>query len=511
MNRREREKRSEGKASARKWAEEQQQGFEPTAIKLPEGTEFYKQEDGRNTFDVIPYKVKRGKAEGGNPRADAGFLHFEREYEVHRIPGTGKFANPYCCRKKCFGKKCAACDWLVKHGGTASEELVQQIRGQLRHLWIVNDKPGKSDNKLKVFDSNHYNRGLGFGQQMVEAVNAQLSEDEDFSDLRDGKTVTFNVDGKYKKVTRVDFKSRDYKYSKDILAHGIDLDDVLIDPGYEAVAELLTLGEAKSHKDEDEKGSDGGSDAGSDGGSDGDDDEPKAKKKTKSKPVNDDDDDDDGDSDGGSDGNSDADSDGDSDAGSDGDSDSGSDGDDDEPSAKKPAKKTAKVEDDDDDPDGDSDGGSDDDDDDEPKAKKPGKKKGPVAEDSDIKEGDTVKVIKGEFAKKLKGKELEVAKVSGDGTSLTLEDADGDEYNPVGPEEVQKVEDDGDDDDDPPAKKKGKAPSKSKSSDDDDDDEPAPKKKGKAKPSDDDDDDGDSDGGSEGDDDDAFDDEDEDD
>src|SRR5512146_2728484 len=104
-SRREKEKREQRKKDARSWADDQKQGWTPTAVKLPEGVEFWKPEEGENYIDVIPYKVEKGSDEkGGNPRCDSGYEHFERTFEVHRIPGTGKFGNPYACLRS-LGEK----------------------------------------------------------------------------------------------------------------------------------------------------------------------------------------------------------------------------------------------------------------------------------------------------------------------------------------------------------------------------------------------------------------------
>lgn len=157
---------------------------------------------------------------------------------------------------------------------------------------------------------------------------------------------------------------------------------------------------------------------------------------------------------------------------------------DDKPKKKKPAKdddddddddapkKKPKKDDDDDDPPAKK--KAKDDDDDEPK-KKP-KKDGPTAEEKGLEKG--MLVIHDDFG------ECEILKVSGDGTSLTLEDEKGKEHYAIAPADVERkkkkkpVEDD---EDDKPAKKK---PAKD---DDDDDDDDAPKKK--KKPAKDDDDD----------------------
>jgi hypothetical protein len=259
VSRRQKEQKAERRNSARAWAEEQSQGFEPTAVKLPNGVEFFKQEEGAKVVDFIPYTVTKGSDTlGGNPRADAGFTHWERTYEVHRIPGSGQFANAYCCRKACFGKKCPACEWLQANGRNADEELVRQIKNQRRHLMIVNPKPGKKDTKLMVFDCNHFNRKLGFGEQLVEAINAQFDEDDPhFTDLKAGRKVRFVIEGKYKQVPRVDFQPRSYEYPESILEHGIDLDECLIDAGYAKMQEALDGGvseETSSERnDEDEE------------------------------------------------------------------------------------------------------------------------------------------------------------------------------------------------------------------------------------------------------------------
>ncbi|MGH2611737.1 MAG: hypothetical protein ACRDFB_01655, partial [Rhabdochlamydiaceae bacterium] len=68
------------KSNAKDWAKQQAKKFEATDVKLPDGVEWYKPEPGVHLVDFMLYKV--GKY---NPRADEGFAHFEREFEIHRI------------------------------------------------------------------------------------------------------------------------------------------------------------------------------------------------------------------------------------------------------------------------------------------------------------------------------------------------------------------------------------------------------------------------------------------
>ena len=141
--------------------------------------------------------------------------------------------------------------------------------------------------------------------------------------------------------------------------------------------------------------------------------------------------------------------------------------------AKAKPKAKAKLKDDD------EDGDDWDDDDDEPAEKPKPRKKKPAertADDAGLEEGMTVDHDD-------HGK-CEITRISKDGTSLILEDEDGEEHRAVGVDDVTV-----------PKNRKAKAKPKPADDDDDDDDEPAekpkrkPKAKAKSKPKEDDDDD----------------------
>lgn len=139
----------------------------------------------------------------------------------------------------------------------------------------------------------------------------------------------------------------------------------------------------------------------------------------------------------------------------DSDGDDSDDDDADDESPKKPAGRKAKaqVKDDDD---------SDDDaDDDEPAKEK-------TAEDLGLEVGDIVIYD---------DKECEIKKISKDGTSLTLEDEDGEPYRAVSPEDVEK-KDDSDNDDEP----EEDDDDEDEDEDADDDDEAPPPKRGRGRP-----------------------------
>lgn len=250
-----REKEKSRRTSARSWAESQERSFEPTTIRLPEGIEQWKPDKpGKYEVDFLIYRVGKG-----NPRADEGMEHFEREYEAHGIETPSGF-RMYTCRWHAFHKKCAPCDWR-KRNGNADPELLKSLRGKTRHLWLLNDQPGKTKNvKLKIFDSNHYNKGKGFGEQMAEAINSLPEDAEPFA-LEGGYTATLVVKEdtmgggkKYLYVARIDLRPRKHDYPESLLEDAPCLDDCIVDPGYDDIMALLD-GEVpdKSGPDEDDK------------------------------------------------------------------------------------------------------------------------------------------------------------------------------------------------------------------------------------------------------------------
>lgn len=241
MSRREREQRDQRRASAEDWAKNQGRDFEPTAVKLPEGTTFFKLERvGTYEVDFIEYVAGKG-----NPRADEGYLHFEREYCVHRIPMPNGRASLYCCLYETFKKKCPVCEYVNANGNTADKELIKSLKPQVRHLWNVIDR-GSKEQKVQVFDSNHFNRGSGFGEQIADAL-LSVPKYRTFARAEGGYTLHLTVKelalgqnrGTYKAVTRVDFVPREKDLPDDIVEQCVCLDDCLIEHSYDELKRIL--------------------------------------------------------------------------------------------------------------------------------------------------------------------------------------------------------------------------------------------------------------------------------
>lgn len=241
MNNREKVKREVRKTDAKAWAKQQDRAFEPTAIKLPEGVEYYKLDLGTPVVDFMPFITGKG-----NPRADAGFEHFEREYSAHRVPMPGGQTSLFLCLWVCFKKPCPICKWM-QECRNVDQETLKKLKPQVRHLWLVNDKPGDTKNKAKVFDSNHFNRGIGFGEMVADAINS-VAKYASFTDLVGGMSVQLTVKEqsmpgrKFNAVTRIDFLAREYDYPEDMLEKAICLDDCLIEMKYDDLKRVIEQG-----------------------------------------------------------------------------------------------------------------------------------------------------------------------------------------------------------------------------------------------------------------------------
>ena len=236
-----REKRAERTSNARDWAKTATQG-EATCVKLPEGVEFWKLVPGIHKVDFMLFR-----AGAGNPRADEGMAHFQRSYVAHRIHAP-QGVRLYACRQACFGGRCAVCTWLMRHGGAADPELVKSLRATDRNLWLINDRPGKTDVKWKVLDTGHRNRGQGFGELMADAINVLDEEVTSPFALKGGHKAVVTVkeltggDFKYNGATGIVLQPRGYDYPKELLDEAPCLDEMLVDPGFDAIMELLEQG-----------------------------------------------------------------------------------------------------------------------------------------------------------------------------------------------------------------------------------------------------------------------------
>jgi hypothetical protein len=471
---RERDKKKARIVSARKMADTSKAGGGSKAFKVPQGvSQFQPKKDTEYTLDIIPYEAGEG-----NPGADPGFLAAGRTYYTHRDIGPNR--DSYACLAGTFNKPCPICEYRSKVVADKGwqDELAKALRAKTRQLW-------------NVFDHNDSKRGVQiweasdwvFGKHLFAKMDRK-PEYETFASPDDGYTLIVGTteekagSGTFVNCADIQFRKRSEPLDDDILAKATCLDEIIVELPYEklkAIFESGIGGDKATEEDDDEqeekqtsrkaKHQDEDDEDETDSElEDEENDEPPVKAKGKKAPVDDDDDEEE---------------------------------EDDEPAPPKKKKKPLVDEDDEESEDADEEDEDSEEEDDEPAKAKKGGGKDPTAKEFGLKVHDIV------MHKKYG--ECDITKISPDGTSLTLEDEDGEEHRAVAPNEVKKVKTQGDDDDDAsddddepeenPAK--GKAakpsakPSRSSSDDSEDDDEeplededdeepaPPPKKKGK--------------------------------
>ena len=431
-------KRERRVVSARRRVEEHGTGsFERTTFTVPDGVSMFSiKKPGIYRVDILPYEVGKG-----NPWADEGDLHFERTYWNHRDVGPN--GDSYVCLAKTFDKKCPICEERVRMAKDpdSDPDVVKELKPKERQLFnIIN--LGEKEKGVQLWDVSYFL----FGKQLESAIKMGDDGEYDlFADLEQGLTLKLNVEEKkmgansFSEVTAIEFKARKTPYDEDILEQTHCLDDLLKETPYDKLkATFLQIEDDKEDDDEDDE-----------------DEAPKSKKKTKpagkKKPVEDDDEDEDDDGDEELDEEDDEDDDGDEDEDEE---------EEERPKGKSGGKKKPSKDDEEDDEDED-----DDDDDEEEKPKGKSSKIVNQAELAGIKVG--MMVEHDEFG------ECKVVHISKDGTSLKLEDEDGDVHNACDPDDCEPLEDE---DEKPKGKGKGKpaakkSSKKSKEDDGDDDDD----------------------------------------
>lgn len=363
-------------------------GGDWTTITIPEGVTVFQPKEGSYKLDIVPYKVGKG-----NPYAEPGLWYYERTFFTHR--GVGPNNESYVCTAKTTGGRCPVCDYRAKlaRDPDADEKLVDALKPKERQLWLVFDHK-EPEKGVQLFESSFHTFG-----KLLEKKRKAADEDEthkrDFDDWESGSTlkVLFSEEsaGSYSFIdcSDIEFKPRANGLDRDLLDHGVCLDDIPKVMEYDRLKGILLQTEAEEPEDEDE-----------------DEDKP-VLKKGKAKAASDEDD-------------------------------------------VEPAPKKAKA---------------------------PATKEANPADDAGLEEGMRVKHKKFGVC--------EIVRISGDGTSLTLEDEDDETHRSVAVDEVKMLDEDkppkpgrkmGDEEDEP-APKKGKVKKPADDEDDEDEDEPAPKKK----------------------------------
>lgn len=409
--------------SARKMVEKQLAGSDYGYLSLPKGVTLYSPKPGRHKLDFLPFIAGEG-----NPVADKGKTYFERTFYIHRNVGPDN--KKEICPKRTANKKCPICEFAdkIRNSKSSDDDMIAQakaLRPSERQLFALIDQD-QDDKGVQVWDISTFLWGDMLSEEIDDDNNSDEPEGHEFfADGKEGFTVEVkfkedSFDGrKYVKPSKIiGFEPRDPIDPK-ILEEVPCLDDMVKPKSYEELKKLFLqedTGDDEEEEDEDLDEEDEEEDE---------DESPKSKKSSKTAS----------------------------------------------------SKKSSKASDDDEDDDDEEEEEEDDDEEEEPpkSSKGKGKKDSPLkAKDADLSIGDEVTYTGTDKKIKAAGKKgaFEIINVSKDGTSLTLEDQDGNEFKGVGCAEVAKVEEEDDDEEEAPkSSKSSKKSSKAKDDDEDGDDD----------------------------------------
>lgn len=258
-------------ASARKRADKKQReaSYSSTYLKIPSGVKMFKPKEGVMMLDILPFRAGEG-----NPCADEGLLHYERTYHLHaRVGADG--GSPYLCPRLTSKSPCPICEdrhRMLKKADPDDEKLVKDLAPKERQLFnVINLK--EPDKGIQLWDMSYHLFG-----KLLDARIRNSDEDEgwdQFAALEGGMTLKVGFKEKsfggrnFLEAETIDFKPRTEDYDEAMLDKAHCLDELLIEPEYEALKEAY-LEAAKPSKDEDDE-----------------DDEAPVKKKAKPAPVDD--------------------------------------------------------------------------------------------------------------------------------------------------------------------------------------------------------------------------------
>ena len=259
-NKREKEKQKRKKLDVMSWLKETKEssGGEATLLKLPEGFEEWKPEEGVYEIDIVDYIV--GKY---NARADEGMTHFESEYREHWIAHLDGKRHPYVCLTR-WKERCPSCEVAAKARGELDNQTFNGMRGKTMHAMLVRiisftppKKPTQDVNEkaFRIWRANNYNKGKGFMEQFTDLLD-ENEEYKNFSNWEDGRSIklTFkgdSFDGKnYVYVGRIDFIERENQYDDSVESKLCCLDGLFIRKSPEQLKSVIENGteDAESSK-----------------------------------------------------------------------------------------------------------------------------------------------------------------------------------------------------------------------------------------------------------------------
>lgn len=233
--------------SAKERAEKKTSEFQSSCLKLPKDVKMFQPKEGTMLLDILPFVAGEG-----NPWAEEGNLHWERQYYVHR--GIGANSEWYVCPRMTSKQRCPICEFrkkLMEGGDEDNEKAIADLAPKQRQLFNVIDLRNP-DKGVQIWDASYHL----FGKLLDERIRTADEEDdwEKFFFLEGGLVlkVAFSEESfgsfKYLDAVSIDFKPRKEDYDEEILEKVHCLDELLVEVDYDKLKKVFL--EAKQEDDD---------------------------------------------------------------------------------------------------------------------------------------------------------------------------------------------------------------------------------------------------------------------
>jgi hypothetical protein len=198
--------------------------------------DFYKPKKGRNLIDIIPYTIKTKKhPDVAAGDAEIGDPDYVLDIFVHRFAGPAE--NTFVCPLRTYGKPCPICEEMkaLNEGGGDKDEI-SKLRPTRRVFYNLIDLDDDEE-KIKLFEVSHFL----FEKELLEAAENEEDELVVFSDLEEGRSVSFRTSEKefsgnsFFEFKSFQFKERDEPYDDEIQEQAHSLDEMLVVADYDTM------------------------------------------------------------------------------------------------------------------------------------------------------------------------------------------------------------------------------------------------------------------------------------
>lgn len=226
-------------------------GGSSSVIKLPDGLEFYKFQEGRNVIDVLSFDTGDSNYNVREP----GVQHFEKTYFVHT--GVGPDDRKAVCAAKTYSEPCPICEYAQRRqrAGTLDEETRKALLPKQRQVFCFHDVPNK---KLKIYEGSFY-RGFG---ELLDTKLQGVDEDHEYNSFarNDEEGMRLIVLAKTEKLPNGSFiqpKSIEMEHRKrpldpDLIAQVPCLDDLVKKPDYDELKKAFEMKKLDTEEEEEE-------------------------------------------------------------------------------------------------------------------------------------------------------------------------------------------------------------------------------------------------------------------